>query len=210
LYENGETKMPSKRKLEQSQAHRYFLLAAGVVILALAGYSGYVLYPRFDLPAVTGVGLLLLAAAAGVAAFFSPCSFPLLVTLLARQTGGQREKEEGRGQPAAWPVALRFALAFSLGVTVFLLLAGGLIALGGGRLFAEVTFTSAAGRIIRAVVGAGLFVLGLAQVGVIRLPFDRIAVAASPLWPKRSQLQQRPSLWGYTLYGFGYLLAGFG
>jgi cytochrome c biogenesis protein CcdA len=209
--------MPSKRKLEQSQAHRYFLLAAGVVILALAGYSGYVLYPRFDLPAVTGVGLLLLAAAAGLAAFFSPCSFPLLVTLLARQTGGQRqreegrrEKEEGRGQPAAWPVALRFALAFSLGVTLFLILAGGLIALGGGHLFAGVTFTSAAGRTIRAVVGAGLLVLGLAQVGVIRLPFDRIAVAASPLWPKRSQLQQRPSLWGYTLYGFGYLLAGFG
>jgi cytochrome c biogenesis protein CcdA len=216
--------MPSKRKLEQSQAHRYFLLAAGVVILALAGYSGYVLYPRFDLPAVTGVGLLLLAAAAGVAAFFSPCSFPLLVTLLARQTGGQREKregrrkkeegrrqrEEGRRERAAWPVALRFALAFSLGATVFLLLAGGLIALGGGHLFAEVTFTSAAGRIIRAVVGAGLFVLGLAQVGVIRLPFDRIAVAASPLWPKRSQLQRRPSLWSYTLYGFGYLLAGFG
>jgi cytochrome c biogenesis protein CcdA len=209
--------MPSKRKLEQSQVYRYFLLAAGVVILALAGYSGYVLYPRFDLPAVTGVSLLLLAAAAGLAAFFSPCSFPLLVTLLARQTGGQRQREEGRrekeegiGQPAAWPVALRFALAFSLGVTLFLILAGGVIALGGGRLFAEVTFTSAAGRIIRAVVGAGLFVLGLAQVGVIRLPFDRIAVAASPLWPRRSQLQQRPSLWSYTLYGFGYLLAGFG
>jgi cytochrome c biogenesis protein CcdA len=209
--------MPSKRKLEQSQAHRYFLLAAGVVILALAGYSGYVLYPRFDLPAVTGVGLLLLAAAAGLAAFFSPCSFPLLVTLLARQTGGQTVKAEGRGrreegrrEKAGWPVALRFALAFSLGVTLFLILAGGLIALGGGRLFAGVTFTSTVGRIIRAVVGAGLFVLGLAQVGVIRLPFDRIAVAASPLWPKRSQLQQRPSLWGYTLYGFGYLLAGFG
>lgn len=206
-----------KRVYSPNQAHRYFLLATGVVILALAGYSGYVFYPRFDLPAVTGVGLLALAAAAGLAAFFSPCSFPLLVTLLARQSGGQREKEEGRGkkeegrrQKAAWPVALRFALAFSLGVTLFLILAGGLIALGGGRLFAGVTFTSTAGRIIRTIVGVGLFVLGLAQVGVIRLPFDRVAVATSPLWPRRSQLQQRPSLSGYTLYGFGYLLAGFG
>ncbi|MFO7540625.1 MAG: cytochrome c biogenesis protein CcdA [Chloroflexota bacterium] len=209
--------MPSKRKSQQDQVYWYFLLAAGVVILALAGYSGYVLYPRFDLPAVTGVSLLLLAAAAGVAAFFSPCSFPLLVTLLARQTGGRRQKTEGRGQreegrrqKVAGPVVLRFALAFSLGVTLFLILAGGLIALGGGRLFAEVTFTSMAGRIIRAVVGVGLFVLGLAQVGLIRLPFDRVAVAASRLLPRRSQLQQRPSLWGYMLYGFGYLLAGFG
>jgi hypothetical protein len=34
------------------------------VILAVAGYNGYVLYPRFDLPAVSDTGLLVLAAAA--------------------------------------------------------------------------------------------------------------------------------------------------
>jgi len=190
----------------QSQAHWYFLLAAAVVFVAVTGYSGYVFYPRFDLPALSGIGLLVLAAAAGIASFFSPCSFPLLVTLLARPAGAAN----GRKRAVARPSVFRFALAFALGATVFLLLAGGIIALGGGRLFAGVTFTSVPGRIIRAVVGTALIILGLAQVGVIRLPFDRVAVAASRLLPRRSQLQQRPSLWGYTLYGFGYLLAGFG
>lgn len=65
---------------------RYFLLISGISVLALVGYAGYVIHPRFDLPAVTGVGLLILAASAGIASFFSPCSFPLLVTLLARET----------------------------------------------------------------------------------------------------------------------------
>ena len=40
-----------------------------------------------DLPAGEGAGLAVLAAGAGVAAFFSPCSFPLLVTALARPGG---------------------------------------------------------------------------------------------------------------------------
>ncbi|MDT8305317.1 MAG: hypothetical protein RRC07_05225, partial [Anaerolineae bacterium] len=68
------------------KAERYLFLGLviAVLLLALAGYAGYVLYPRFALPAASGAGLLLLAAAAGLASFFSPCSFPLLATLLAR------------------------------------------------------------------------------------------------------------------------------
>ena len=64
---------------------KYALLATGVALLGLAGYVGYVAYPRFHLPSVAGAALLALAAGAGVAAFFSPCSFSLLLTLLARE-----------------------------------------------------------------------------------------------------------------------------
>lgn len=70
----------------------YALLTAGVVVLAVAGYAGYVLYPRFDLPAVTGLGLFVLAAAAGIGSFFYPCSFPLLVGLLGRETKAGEEE----------------------------------------------------------------------------------------------------------------------
>ena len=73
---------------------RYALLVLAVAALASLAYAGYVLYPRFDLPPLQGAGLLLLAAGAGVASFFSPCAFPLLVTLLARETGAD---ERGRG-----------------------------------------------------------------------------------------------------------------
>ena len=53
-------------------------------MVGLAGYVGCLLYPRFGLPAAEGAGLLALAAAAGFAAFFSPCSFSLLAALLGR------------------------------------------------------------------------------------------------------------------------------
>src|ERR671911_3017045 len=86
---------------EGSGRGRYWLLAAGLVLAGLAGYLGYVAFPRFDLAAGVGAGLLVLAAAAGVASFFSPCSFPLLVTLLPRE--GADDAEVGRqARPAGF------------------------------------------------------------------------------------------------------------
>ena len=100
-----------------------FLLTLAVLLVALVGYAGYALYPRFNLAAAGGTGLLLLAAGAGVASFFSPCSFPLLATLLARQIRGV---ERGK----AWARLLRSGLALAAGVTIFLVLVGAGIALG--------------------------------------------------------------------------------
>src|SRR5918996_21871 len=99
---------------------RYVVLAGAVALAGLAGYVGYVVYPRFDLPSVTGAGLLLLAAGAGVASFFSPCSFPLLLTLLAREVGGEPPSRRLRS-------ALVFAGAFSVGAVAFVLVLLGLI-----------------------------------------------------------------------------------
>lgn len=173
-------------------------------MLALAGYAGYVIYPRFDLPAVTGVGLLILAASAGIASFFSPCSFPLLVTLLARETNAA--KTEG-----AVIRALGFALALSMGVIFFLLLAGGAIAIGGGPIFEGVTFTSVAGRAIRLLVGAVLVLLGLGQSSLLRtFSFAKVGEAVKPLEQTRARLEKIHPMAGFFLYGFGYILAGFG
>lgn len=44
---------------------RYALLVLGIVVLAVAGVISYMLYPRFDLPAVIGASLFVPAAAAG-------------------------------------------------------------------------------------------------------------------------------------------------
>lgn len=74
---------------ERRDAAPYLLLVILVSGLGAAGYAGYALYPRFDLPAAEGATLLLLAAAAGVASFFSPCAFGLLVTVLAREVRGK-------------------------------------------------------------------------------------------------------------------------
>lgn len=183
---------------------RYLLLVAGVLLAGVAGYVGYVVYPRFELPAVAGAGLLVLASAAGFAAFFSPCSFPLLATLLARHTGAD--------QPTATRVrrAVLFATSLSVGAVVFVLAVGALFALGGRPLAGAVTFTSASGRAIRVVVGVALILLGLVQVGRIELDLRRFEPTIHALLRRQASLRRRRPVAGTALFGFAYLAAGFG
>lgn len=183
----------------------YILLALGVLLLALAGFAGYVIYPRFDLPSVTGSGLLVLAAAAGIGSFFSPCSFPLLLTLLARQT---RQNEQANR--SNFGNALRFAMALSAGATVFLLITGTAIALGGGALFAQVTFTSTAGIVVRLVIGSLLILLGLIQLEVIPFSFHGVEDFAQPILKYQANLRREYPTLAFAVFGFGYLIAGFG
>ena len=177
---------------------RYLVLVVAVLVVAVAGFVGYVVYPRFGLPAVEGLGLLGLAAAAGVASFFSPCSFPLLVTMLARQSVGRSAR------PAV------FGGSLALGAAGFMLLAGLVIAFGGEALFAGVTFTSTAGITIRVVVGGLLVFLGLIQLGVIPLSMHAVSGFAQPLLRSQARLRRERPVAGFAVFGFAYVLAGFG
>jgi cytochrome c biogenesis protein CcdA len=187
---------------------KYGLLIVAVVALGVAGYGTYLLYPRFDLPAVDAVGLAVLSFAAGVAAFFSPCSFPVLATLLIRESEGGRDKVADRR--IVLGRALGYAAALSLGTTLFLLITGGIIAAGGQAVVENVTFTSPAGRVIRIVAGVALIILGLVQTERLRLPFHRVATAARPLLQSQAQVRRRAPVFGFAIFGFGYLVAGFG
>ena len=187
----------------RGRAPTYLAFVLLVVTVAVAGYLGYELYPRFDLPAAEGVALLLLAAGAGIASFFSPCAFGLLATLLAREAGTRRTRR-GAGHP------LMFATGLSLGAAVFVLATGAVIALGGAGLVAGVTFTSTAGRALRLTVGVFLVLLGLVQLGLLPNPLHRVEDWVRPLQRLSARERRRRPLWGYTLFGFGYLLAGFG
>jgi len=186
----------------------YGVLVVAVALLGIAGYGAYLLYPRFNLPPVDAVGLAVLALAGGVAAFFSPCSFPLLATLLIR------EASVGKGPIADRRVvlskALTYAAALSLGTVVFLALTASVIAAGGQALVEQVTFTSLAGRVIRTVVGILLIVFGLVQIGVLRLPFHRVAGLARPLLQSQARARRQLPVVGFALFGFAYLIAGFG
>lgn len=183
---------------------RYGLLVVAVLAISLAGYTGYVLYPRFDLPAAQGAGLLGLAATAGIASFFSPCSFPLLLGLLGRQAVRQAEDGEKTARPAV------FGGALALGAAVFMVLAGVVIGLGGEALFAGVTFTSTAGIAIRSIVGVLLVVLGLMQVGRLAFSMHAVEQAARPLSRRSARLRRQRPVAGFAVFGFGYVLAGFG
>lgn len=189
---------------ERTGAIGYGLLALAVAVLGLAGYAGYVLYPRFGLPAGAGAGLLVLAAAAGIASFFSPCAFPLLVTLLARETG-----IEGRRGASGSPIA--FASALAGGAVLFLLAVGAGIAAGGSAFLQDVTFTSTTGRAVRVVVGSLLVLLGLFQSGAVPLrvfaPAER---RLEGLLGLQARLRRRRPTFAFGVFGFIYLLAGVG
>ncbi|MGH3431803.1 MAG: cytochrome c biogenesis protein CcdA [Thermocrispum sp.] len=185
-------------------AWRVGLLGAGLVAVGLAGYVGYLVYPRFDLPAAEGTGLLALAAAAGFAAFFSPCSFSLLAALLGRTAS----PDAPRGERVAR--ALGFGMALSLGATVFVVGVGLLIALGGSGVAASITFDSAAGRTLRIAVGLVLVLLGLVQMGRLTANLRPAEPAIHRFLGRQAALRRRRPLLGYTLFGFGYLAAGFG
>jgi cytochrome c biogenesis protein CcdA len=181
----------------------YALLALATATVALIGYLGYVFYPRFDLPAGTGATLLVLAAGAGIASFFSPCSFPLLLSMLARPLAAEAEA----GRP--FRKAAAFAAALSLGASVFLVAVGLAIAAGASTYFDDVTFTSTAGITIRIVAGTLLITLGLIQLDLLPISFRRFEPAMHGYLRRQAQVRRRP-LVGFTLFGFGYLLAGFG
>ena len=188
---------------ERGGLRGYAILVVAVLVVALAGYVGYVLYPRFDLPAAQGAGLLALAAAAGFASFFSPCSFPLLLGLLGRQAVAQTNRRE-----AARPTVFGGALAAGAGL--FLLLSGVVIALGGEALFAGVTFTSPAGITIRSIVGGLLVILGLIQTGILPFSLHAISNLALPLTRWQARLRRERPVAGFGVFGFAYVLAGFG
>jgi cytochrome c biogenesis protein CcdA len=188
-----------------TRGYAYALLTVATAAVGLLGYLGYVSYPRFDLPAGTGATLLVLAAGAGIASFFSPCSFPLLLSMLARPLAAEAEPH---GRP--FRKAALFAAGLSVGASTFLVLVGLAIAGGASIYFDDVTFTSTAGITVRIVVGALLIMLGLIQLDLVPISFRRFEPAMHGYLRRQAQVRRRRPLVGFTLFGFGYLLAGFG
>lgn len=199
----GNAHVKAKNSDRASTRWRFILLAVLTLALALAGYAGYVVYPRFHLPAFAGGALLFLAAAAGVASFFSPCSFPLLLSILARAPGIASE----RGRTTA---ALVYAGALAAGAALFLILTGVVIALAGTALFQGVTFTSTPGRVIRAVVGLALIFLGLVQLNRMPFEFRVLEPAIHGVLRRQAAFRHEHPVPGFFLFGFAYVLAGFG
>jgi cytochrome c biogenesis protein CcdA len=189
--------------LKDRSRARLALLVAGTLLVALAGYTGFRLYPSIGGGSGSGAALVGVAAATGFAAFFSPCSFPLMLTMLGRQAGSDTGRSRLRP-------ALRFALAASIGASAFVVGFGMLLSIGGGAIARQITFTSGPGRALRIAVGLLLITMGLAQLGRIRIPFFRLAVLATPIERRRRTSDNPDRFSNHVLYGFGYLIAGFG
>jgi cytochrome c-type biogenesis protein len=128
---------------------------------------------------MSAVLLALAAFAAGLISFSSPCCLPLIPGYLS-YISALPVSELGRAQ--ARTVALRAALAFSVGFTLVFSTLGVASALLGGRLL----------RHLPAIVrfsGFGIIVLGLVTMGVVRIPvlsrerrIDLAKVPRGPAW----------------------------
>ncbi len=175
---------------------RFAATAIGVIVVGIAGYLGFTAFTGADRN--IGTGVLVLGATTGFAAFFSPCSFPLMLTFLAR-----RADESKRA-------AFLSALRVGAGAAALLGILAAVVAAGGAALASVVTFETVAGRIFRFAIGATLLIVGLRQARILsfRIPgLDKIAGTAGTVFdPSRISSTGRSDF----VYGFGYLLAGFG
>lgn len=175
---------------------RFATTGLGVIVVGVAGYLGFVAFVGSDSRIAAGV--LVLAAGTGFAAFFSPCSFPLLLTFLTRRS------------TESTAAALVSALRVAGGALLLLATVAAVIALGGSALAGVVGFDSTTGRGFRLLVGLVLVVLGLRQsrLMAVRMRWlDRVAgVSARRFDPGRVVTP----VFRDVVYGFGYLLAGFG
>ncbi|HVL64275.1 MAG TPA: hypothetical protein VM573_03790 [Actinomycetota bacterium] len=125
--------------------------------------------------------LLGLAPAAAAASVLSPCTFPHLARVLARDARG-------------WWVAV--------GAAVFGFVASIPVAAIAGALTPT--------RGLQFVAGVACVVLGLMQAGAVPSPFRRADRIAVPLLRRQAVLRRRSPAAGHLLLGFAYVPAGFG
>jgi cytochrome c-type biogenesis protein len=105
---------------------------------------------------------LLVAIAAGVVSFLSPCVLPLVPAYLGQLTAVAVANQEAGGPPSRW-ASVRHSVAFVLGFgTVFTVL-GVTATFAGGALSGWM-------QPLRVVGGALLVVMGLSLAGILRIP----------------------------------------
>lgn len=123
-------------------------------MVAAAGYVGFRTAGHLNLGTTAGAGVVVLAVVTGFSAFFSPCSFPLLLGLLASS-----DASTARGQTKS----------------------------DGLR--------TAAGSV---------------QLGFLKVPFHRLTTLVGPIDSLRVEISSRHRRSSQVLYGFGFVIAGFG
>lgn len=188
--------MTSDELLRRRGRIRFLIVVAGVLVVGVSGYLGFLAFVGSGPELAAGV--LALAAGTGFAAFFSPCSFPLLLTFLVKRSESSRVE------------ALMSALRVGGGAGALLAIVAVVTAVGGSALARVVEFDSLTGRVFRLAIGITLLAFGLRQSGVLRLQMtwpDRVASTASRLVDSS---RSRGKGIGDVVYGFGYLLVGFG
>ncbi len=176
-------------------------------VLALVGL-GYVVFLAFVQGILkpnefAGYGLVLTAIAAGMASFFSPCSFVVLPGYVAFASGGGGDRRGTRQ-------AVLNGLAAASGVVTAVAVIGLVIAALGAAVGPELSLTGSSpiARVVRIVVGT--FVIGMGVLHFSGLSSRLPLLGQLAAWGVRHDGGGAPSRRSLYVYGSTYVLVGIG
>ncbi|MBI4214639.1 hypothetical protein HY546_01460 [archaeon] len=180
-----------------------FTFLANVLTVTLLVILGYLVFRVFVTQIASGpeaYGLIAFALVAGIATFFSPCSFPVLpaylTTLFSKRDLARK--------------ANYYGVSAAAGIVAFNVILGLIIGLAGTALAGSLSLTSLTPnpftQSVRTAIGILILFLGLVQ--FTGTPFfynwfHRIGA-------KLSSTEKISSIGGFFFYGFGYTAAGLG
>jgi len=194
-------KLPMVEGERRSGWVKLILIVISVAVVALLGYFGFVVFLKDFMPAFSNYSLYLLSLAAGIATFFSPCSFPLLPGYLSVYYNA--EESEGSKR------SLRRGFLAAMGVLSFTIVLGLIVALLGQGVASSFSISSSNPsfftRIFRIGLGAVLVSLGAVQLS--NATFHNHLLDG--LTRKFSSAVGSGDK-GLYLYGFSYNAAGIG
>ncbi len=172
-----------------------------VALITLLGYFGFVAFLKDVTPAFSSYSLYLLATVAGIATFFSPCSFPLLPGYLSVYYSTEQQEAGKR--------AVYRGMLAAAGVVTFTVLVGIVIALMGQGVASSFSISnptpSLFTRIFRTALGMVLVSLGAVQLSNSTFHSHALNALTSKFYSGASSGNR-----GLYLYGFGYNAAGIG
>jgi len=179
---------------------KYTLIITSVAVVTLLGYAGFVIFLKDFMPAFSNYSLYLLSLAAGIATFFSPCSFPLLPGYLSVY---YTEKSEGSKRP------LYRGTFAAMGVLSFTVILGLIIALLGQGVASSFSISSSNPSFLTQVFRTGLGAV-LVSLGAIQLSNATFHNHLLDALTGRFYSVAGSGGKGLYLYGFGYNAAGIG
>ncbi len=182
-------------------AIRYALIILSVVLIALLGYLGFVTFLKDVMPAFNDYGLFLLAVVAGIATFFSPCSFPLLPGYLSFYYNTEQQ-DVGRR-------AIYRGILAAAGVVTFTVIVGVVIALLGQGVASSFSISSPTPSLLTRAfrIGLGAILMSLGAIQLSNLTFHNRAL---DVLTSRFYSAAKSGNRGLYFYGLGYNAAGIG
>ena len=181
------------------RSKQFLALLISLVVLTVLGYFVFLTFAIETQNIFLIYSVYIVAVIAGIATFFSPCSFGLLPAYLTFYS-----KTKGKKSPVYYGALSSFGL-----ITFNILL--GLIISFAGTGFAKELSVAAGGSlspvttVIRTIIGSLLLLLGIAQ-------FFHISIFPSSLLRMGKKITERKKSPESSLYfyGFGYNLANIG